>query len=698
MSGKKILLVTAVAAAVVSSGPAADVARAADSAAITGATGAVGKSAPGKTAATATVTQTISAAQTFSTGANTQAQDVQIPVPAGLAPKEVTGRLLFDTDADGTVEILADNSVVSRVDKKPADRELPLTFPVTSGDVQSGLLRFSIRYLAGPPAVRQQTCIPNNLGNVQLVGVHVGLTGTASPPTTVAGFFGRAVSAVSIRVPGQPDRDLQQAALTAEAAIASVYGTQAQVTVTTPATGSRAVRVTPVQGRVVQLVPGQGQVRSAITTTDGVPVLTLTGDPAKLPAAAAALGSDLLSLADTPRVTRLEQSGTVAGPGRLTLASLGQDAPRLSGLGQSQIDLNVTQSQFGSPVSSVKIHLVGQHTPIPGQISATLSYYWNGQLVASQLLDRAPTTQIDQAIVIPATQLQSANTLTLRLDAVPSGGGGGGGGNGVPFDCAGPLSYLPVVASFDGKASTLTPMAGPPADPGFQVFPQALANHLTIAFGSDRPADSSLTDAAALVGGLARINFSQFDVRVTGAQSFIGSSTPGLLVDATPDQVLSMRAPLAMAEFRSIDTANPDFGAGVSQPFAALQAFEQNSRNVLVLGSYTPPGTSGDQGSLLASKLADSVATSPNGWYDLNGNLAVQLSASGTVIKTEASQIRPQPERLSRFNWYVLWLIVAVIALGILYVSGLLARRRLRRRAGKLVDAQQSPPPSAEEK
>ncbi|MEV8442162.1 hypothetical protein AB0425_32705 [Actinosynnema sp. NPDC051121] len=623
---------------------------------------------------------------TYSMRSNTQAQDIRIPIPAGLTPTEVHGQLLFDSDATGRVEVLTRNHITGTVEKAADQRERPLRFPVTAADVEHGYLLFSIRFLTAGVTDPEEFCVRSNEGTVRFADVVVELEGTEEPPETPAHFFGASVRAIAIRVPEAPTAQLREAALAAQAALTHRYTGDTAITVTSPSESARAVTVRPLDGRVVELVPGDGEVRAGISIVDGIHTLTLTGDSARLTAAATALGSDLLALADSSTTTRFGATGTEPGNTTITLADLGRPAPRLEGLGQSEFSVEITQSHFGAAVESIDLHLVGEYAELPPQVSAVLSYYWNDQLVDSQVLD--DDTTIDRRIKVARTMLAFGNTLTVRLDAVPSGDGASGNRSGPAFDCTGELSYLPIVASFDGNASTFEATPGQPFAPGFRRFPQVLGNVLTVAFGGSEPTAASLTDAAVLVRELQELNHAQFTVRVVDAGELLDSSTPGLLVDANASQVEVLGAPLRMAEFRAIDRRDTDFGVGVDRSYAALQAFQQNGRDLLLLSSWDPEGSA--DGARLRSGLVDEIAASKDGWHALNGDLDIKQSLTGTAALIDSNGIVPQPERVDDLSTYA-WSILAFVGLVVfLLLAQQVSRRRLRKRAARLVDAQEA--------
>jgi len=406
--------------------------------------------------------------------------------------------------------------------------------------------------------------------------------------------------------------------------------------------------------------------------------------------AAAALGSPLLSLAEVATAAPLTSSGHRAPRTSLTLADLGQPSPSVQGIGQSQFSVNVRQSDFATSVRSATLHLVGQHTAVPGSISALVQYLWNGRLIGSEVLGN--DTKVDETITIPASKMQVSNTLTVQLNAIPTKVADGSGSLPAGFGCTATTSTIPISLNLDGGASTIKVQAGHADDPGFSRFPQVLGNVLTVALANGSA--DTLTDAAGLVSELQFANTAQLDIRLQDARSFIDSSAPGLLAGATAAQLNDLRAPLRMASFRSIDQDDVTFGAGVDAPFAALQAWYQNGRDLLTLSSWSPD-TSGTTAPIEAY-LVTSLADSPYGWPALYDNVYIAQSTSEPPVLISSNAIVPQAEQLHQFNSYLYWVIGFVAVVVLMYVIQLVARRRLRRRAAALVDAQQASDADAE--
>lgn len=621
----------------------------------------------------------------FSQPSNSPAQLIRIPVPAGVQPTSVRGRLTFDSAAIGTVVVMAHGVDVQRIQKRASDLSARITVALTPEDVVGGYVQFSLEYLTNGVTDPQQFCLVPTSGTVQLSRIAITFTGQEADPTTLARFFGPAVTAVSIEVPQGASRSVEAAALAAASAVAHRYSRGVQITVTEPSNASRAADVKQTGGRLVVLRPTSGPVRASIDSVGGTHRLTLSGSPNGLVAAATALGSPYLTLANVSNASSLHASGHAVPASNLSFADLGQPAPTVQGLGQSQFSVGVSQSNFNAAVKSMTVHLVGQHTAIPSSISASLQYFWNGQLVASELL--GATTLIDKKLRIPSTQMAANNTLLVQLDAVPSKyvDGSGAGTSGRGFNCQGVASFLPIIVSFDGKASTFAAETGTSSDPGFARFPQVLGNVLTVALG-DTSADT-LSNAAGLISELQFANASQLAVEAVDPSTLINSSAPGLLVGATPQQMNQLGAPLRMAEFRSINQGDRNFGVGVDRAFAAMEAFNQNGRDILTLSSWAANGDSATARTLEAN-LIHSLTHSAYGWSALYDNLEVLQPQDTAGVLVSSNDLVPQSAVVTGFNSYVYWIVAFVGLVVVMWLLQFGSRRRLRRRAIAMVDAQ----------
>ena len=645
---------------------------------------------------TGTNVQHFSQGGSYQTQADALPSSIYIAIPDGLTPTTVTGRLTFQNTGlqsiAGRVEVIADGLVVASVDKSLITQEATITIPVSSEDVSHGYLVFSLLYLSDGVTDVGKVCTDPHLGSVTLDKIKVSLIGHEVPPSTLASFFSPSVRTISVTVPQDADPSVKTAGLAAVAALSHIYGTDTQISLTSPADSKRAASPTAVGGRRVEIVPGQGDPRTSINLVDGVRTLTITGDPSHLKEAAAALGSKYLGLADATDTTSLQQTGVPTSALTRTFDQLGQSAPKLQGLGVSQFIVGASQSDFGRSVGEMTVHIIGVHAAIPDSLSGVLSYYWNDQLIGSQVLQTS--TKIDQTLDVPSTQIGRSNALTVELVAIPTGNSdkssGSSSGSVSPFDCGGAASVLPIEVDIDGKASTITAVPGEAFEPGFVRFPQTLSNSLTVVFGDGQgSADDSLTDAAQLLCSLQRLNTSEIDVSVASFDSFASTEVPGMVIDASSDQVDKLNAPLRMGAFRTLDANNVSFGAGVDAPFAALQAFQNNGRDVILLSSWGAHQPDRTVGSLLEAHLADTVASPENGWGSLSGNIDIAQSLTKLPILLDSAAIAPQAVVVHHISGYLKWVAIFAILFALLLGGQSWARRRQRRRAARMVDAEE---------
>lgn len=638
-----------------------------------------------------TTTDEIELRTTFSVPTNTTARDQYIPMPAGLTPTMVSGTLLADAEVDGRVIFLSHGRPIATFPVSADTDVLEVEFPVSDADVDAnGYLVFAMRFLTESVSDEALICIISNFGTVQFSEITVSVTGIELPPTTIAQFFSPSVREISVLIPDDPQPELQEAGIAAVGALAHRYPTQETIiTLSTPSSTTRAADVAAHGGRVIELIPGSGEVVAKVSLRDEVRLLTLTGAPELLTAAANALGSPNLAVIESAETTALAQSGSIAPTAELTLAQLGTETVKLIGIGTSVVEVPVNQTDFGSPVTSFMLHIVGVRSEVPANIAAMLSLYWNGDLVSSDVFDEA--TAIDLSIEIPSTRVERNNILSFRMDALPSGGtstssdtSGEPGG----FDCGGPLGILPIEVFIDGSASTVTATPGQGLSAGFVRFPQMLGNILPVAIGDHARHTDSIADAALLVAALQRASAHQFSVRLIAVEDFIDSSMSGLLVGASSADIDALRAPLRMAEFRQIASGDSEFTAGVRAPYAALQAFTSGGREVLSLSSWGPGTEGAAEGRALQTTVAEFIAGEASGWYGLYADLLIAQRADRDPIFLDSRTIALQPERAKDFNTTLLWVTIGVATLVLLGLLGLLARRHTRRRARRFAAAE----------
>lgn len=595
-------------------------------------------------------------------------QQVGVPVATGLQPTRVTGSIaVTGQPTTGTVRVGVKGRTLLEAAAKGT---IALDAPVTAEDLTDHQLVLALDYL---PAVRDVCASTQSTATLNSIAVTT--QGTETPPTTVAEFLAPSVPAVLLPVPAEPPTDVSAAILAATAAIAHRYP-DAALKLVPPSDVDTQAAALPAGSRIITISAGDGAASTAVTTQAGRPALTITGRGEELRTAARALADTKSALADGPAVTGMTSAVPAAAGPEQTFTDLGAKAVRLAGYGTQDTFMGVNQSQFGGPVSALSLQLRGTHTAVPTGGQAALSVYWNDFLLSSRTLDG---DSFDITADVPTGHLQSRNGLRLRLSALPAGG-----------DCSGPAGLLPMELTVDTTGSKLTAQRGQATKPGFERFPQVLGTTLPIAFDGGATAQENTINAATLAFSLQRDNDALLDVRLTTPAALLDSSDSGLIVGATPATADQAGAPLRLAGFRAVAAKDIEYGVGASAPYGALEAFEHNGRNLLLLGGWSPDNAATRAASpgALQAGLASYVQQHPGGWSSLSRNLLV-TQTTGKPVLLESNAITPQAQVTDGYRPLVLWLAAAAAALVLAFGARVLLRRRHGRAARAYADARE---------
>lgn len=617
---------------------------------------------------------TVSANITFSTTSNTT-QTATITVPAGLVPTSISGTVGVPTSLSGqevrpgTVAMYAGTRRLFEKTAAPGR----FTAPLRGSQVVKGQLVLSLQYLV--PDSRDDICLAQD----QIIGVTdmvIEYSGTQETPKTVAQFLAPGVTAVSVVLPSSvtsPTDPLAEAGLAAVGALTYRFG--AGVPVRLSFGDPDAALVSLPGSRIVSFADGPNPVTTSITTTPtGVPQLNLTGGGPELAAAATALGSDQLPLATAADTTGLSLTGSPAALLTQPLANFGAPKPTITGWGSHAVFIGVKQSAFRGPISGIRVHLVGTNTAMPAGTAATMNVYWNDFLIGSQVLTEHQS--FDITAQVPDSVVTADNGLRIDMTAIPAGG-----------ECRSNMRLIPVGVYIDGTASTIGAARGQSVGPGFPRFPQALGGNLPVAFGTGAATQQAAVDAASIVASLQQANATQLAVSLTTLSELAGTSASGLVTGASTEDSNTLEAPLRLTEFRTIDS-QVTFGVGVKQGYAALQAFTQNGRNLLMLGTWSPNTDLDHLAQTAAQQLAASTVTRTGGWASLRLDLLVdQVGIEPVELSTNA--VTPQAQAVEEYRPYALWALLAFLLLFALGLIRLIWSRRTKRQLEAYVDAQQ---------
>jgi hypothetical protein len=486
--------------------------------------------------------------------------------------------------------------------------------------------------------------------------------GRETPPTSVAGFFPTTSAGITVVIPETADADMVTAGLTAVAALAHRYD-DAPVTLgyTVPAAETASA-----SQRVVALVDGPpGKVTTAVSTTSGIPMLTLTGAGDTLVDAARVLSTDVLGLSgsDPEDLSQVVKPRSTAKT--RTLEDLGVDSLAITGYGSVTQQFALSQDSFGGPVSSLDLHLEGSHTAFSEAGGARLDVRVNGDLVDSAVLGEEGTFDLDAHV--PSSRLRSVNDVELTLNAVAPDGSA----------CT-PPSIPPAEVDLDAGESTATVTHGAGKTQGFQLFPQVLEGTLPVALrGNEGRPGGAAINAAALIAGLQRAAGSLLEIQLMEPAAFLADDRSGLFVGALAADSEALDAPLVLSSTRLLDREDGTVELTSQDPYAVLESIDRNNRLVLMLGSWAPddeaaPGE-------LTRKVVDAVVNA--GWEDLDGDLVVADEANPAFVAASRSLAPHQEvkEEKSYAPWFVVVISILLLLLALQVVIAIRRDRRLAR-------------------
>ncbi len=569
---------------------------------------------------------------------------MMIPVPDGIVPTAVRGRLQVGQDAREGRLVFRIGDRVSR--DVPARSATPFDVPVRPTDlVGTSALDLHLTYTP------TRAC-PNGTGPAAVTfgKLRLRFNGTPVTPTSVAGFFPDLSTRIDVVIPRQAPDDLIEAGLVAVASLSARYDEDTTIEL------SPAARVLPRAGlsqRVVRFVAGEGPVSAEVSEKFGLTTLTVTGSGAELSRAAQALGSDELALAGDASTIDLGQELPARDTSTVqSLADLGAPLLTVSGPGEATGSLAVAQDSFGGSVESFHVQVRATHSALPADTTSRLNTFFNGYLLDSQLLDDDLDVLIDATT--PTTWLGADNTLSFTIDTV-----------GPHTGCRDPRS-IPVSLFVDGRGSTLTATLGPGRTSGFERFPQSFGGTLPVALratGPDRV--TAAVDAALVIGSLQRAAGAPIAVSLVDADEFLDSSRSGLLVGAFANDAEALGAPLLFDERRVVETTEGRFRVGTGQAFAALEAVSSGGRDVLVLGGWSPTA---DAAGLPSAQREAARQVAARGWPTTGDDLLVTGGAEKPFF-LRSEQAGARPPTTTDSDRPGPWLVVGALLLAVLLVA-----------------------------
>lgn len=572
-------------------------------------------------------------------------QEFSLPVPLGATPQRLQGRIELPLGSPpGYLEINDKNGrFLSAVDLPqvqvgrvtvPLDADISAA-PVTGSSVE---LSLAVRQIEDNPRCRPRQ-------QITVAALSTVFSGVEPAPTTVGAFFPSVLERVNIYAPTDADQSEQQAVLTLASELARSYSPQRvairvvnQLRGTVPPPAGQRSRAVVVERGSAELgvVGGGGQ--------DAY--LRLSGRGDELSRQVSLLNNDLQTLVQVPSA-RVDQAGAVSedDSDTRTFRQLKMDGST-EVLGAGNLTVGVDRAALGpGRVESVRVHLLGDYTPVGADDSATLSVTVDGDAYHTQALDGSG--QIDTTFELPGAVLGQQIRLNFALTYTPHL----------------PCSMLTAPLRFwVNPESTLTMWSGGAPSGNFTSLPSEFSPEFLVAMDGTAPAQLSF--ASDVVVNLARLSTAPLKPRVVDLGAAVDSETSALIVARSESlERSSLQIPLG-GTGSAIDVDLPtQLRADIDRGVGSIQAAADrpNDRTVVLVTTTDEWG--------LVPPVFDYLAGLDGGWADLTGNV---LAAGAQGIPTDLSIPVGIPEAApEKAQSHVIW--IAYGAVGALAASAVLA-------------------------
>ncbi len=518
--------------------------------------------------------------------------EVSVAVADGTRPVSLTGNIASSYTTRGTIDVLINGQ---RRASAPAIGGGPIKVDLVAKDVEQGHVIVGLRAALRP----DQDCLRDDQAVATLEDPRLVVTGRVVPPTTLAEFLAAGPSRYVVQVPAAPTPAEQAAGLDAALALRHLYGETVDISLTmdAPSTDSSA--------RVVTVEETQDPDNS-LSIADAV--LFVRGPAEALEQAAVSLADPNVGLLEVTSVDTVSGQAQYAPlEGTASLRAAGIESLAVTGIGSVTQTVTLTQATFGRPVSGLVFDFVGASTPVLQGQQGRVNITWNGDLITSETLTE--DSRVNLRFSIAEENLRAVNALDVQLEYLPAGG-----------DCS--ITPLPGTVEFDTLRSTVTPDFGESAAPGFQRFPQVLPAQIPVAAGGALA--QSLPELAQVLTGVTAPSPLQYTVALTDVSDLM--DTAGVATGVSAPQATLLSAPLS---------DDPDFPAGKREPYAALQAYQANGHDMLILTGVAPA----------SSTLAEWPVAQPGGWASLEGQTYVLATDQTQPEAFQTSSTQPDKQK-----------------------------------------------------
>lgn len=580
-----------------------------------------------------------------------------IPVPIGADPVNLTGTVeMPPTILRGFLTVTQGDRSIVRM-PLPANDLAPITIPLSGAAVVDNSITIQMRATLIPPP---EYCIYDPANPLRLTDMALQLAGNEAPPATVADFLPPVLQRLTIFIPRTPSLVESDAAIRLTAAIVAHYGQQNPEVSVVALNGTSMIPPPPAPFERQIVVREGPQASVALQRGPGpMPSLLITGPAGDITNQALLLTSDLSRLAASTKAVVGPLHAVAQIPTDLTtIRDLGQPGVNATDLTNPRVTIPLDQTRLGRSVQDVRVHLIGNYTPLPNSLG--------GQVVVSiadQTIAQWPTEStgsIDRWIDIPEDRISRYTALDVEVQAAGNTGRCG--------------ENAPIRLVIDGATAVESALANPPANLGFQSMPQALMPRVEIGLNGDDEAFADTVRAATIVEGLQHLSARPLDTIAVPFADAINSPNPAILISARGWDQSAVPLLVSAQQSGPINVRGVDGEGGdttltldPTKPFGSLQTLYAGGRSVLVA---TSSGDAAQLDSLLSWLDQDTLR-----WSQLDGNVVIAMPGRPPVTLDVAAPEPPAPAK-DGVSPTLFWVGVGVITVAVTGALAWIFRRR----------------------
>ncbi|MVU82085.1 hypothetical protein GPX89_33210 [Nocardia sp. ET3-3] len=497
-----------------------------------------------------------------------------LPLLPGLVPVALTGTVqLPPALAHGTLETRSDQRLLERIGV-PTDPRAPIRISLAGARVEGNAVSVTLASSLLPEAgicPDDWTGQPFTLSDAAVV-----YFGEERQPTTVAEFLPPVLERLTMYLPSNPSGIESAAVLALSTAATARYANQpVAVDIRRLDSGATPPDHPPAfLERQVVIREGDPELR---VTPGPDPVLMISGDKDSLPTQIRLITSDLARAAMAGSATALGVPvAPQLAPESTTLAALGQSRLSATAIGSVRIEFAIDMTRLGRPSKNVRIHLRGNHTPLPETLNGQVAVTVGDRQIAAwpvQLSGR-----FDEWVTIPAELLTRFTTVAVTLQPA-----------GLTHGCG---LEQPITLTIDPDGEVRGELAKPPVPGGLSAVPQALLPDVQV--GLQTPGFADTVRAAQILVAVQRLTAVPLRPELVSFDTAVHSQQPAVLVAPNGEVPQSITLPLERSGDTLIvygDDADLETRIDLRPPlqFGSLQATWTGKRTVVVGTSTQAP-------------------------------------------------------------------------------------------------------------